>query len=119
MTLGMLSGAVSACYGVWSYGPLQLYPCAGLAVERRTGKGTAHLYDTRSPAVLGMSPNLRALANLNIHGPLSLPVYFDVLFPLKPPSFGFTDASGSIEYSVWQPSRVVLRLGTGVQMHFR
>lgn len=119
ITLGMLSAAVRACYGVWSHGPLQLHPCAGLEVERRTGEGTAHLYDTRSPAVLDVSPNLRALASLNLYGPLSLPVHFDVLFPLNPPRFGFTDASGAIEHSVWQPSRVVFRLGTGVQLHFR
>jgi len=119
ITLGMLAGAVRACFGVWRYGQVQLLPCAGLEVERRTGEGTAHLYDTRSPAVLDVSPNLRALAYLNVYGALSLPVHFDVLFPLNPPRFGFTDASGTIEYPVWQPSRVVFRLGTGVQFRFR
>ena len=119
ITLGMLSGAVRACYGVWSHGPLQLSPCAGVEVERRTGEGTAHLVSTNKRAVPDVSPNLRALANLNIYGPLSLPLHFDVLFPLNPPRFGFTDAAGTTEYSVWQPSRVAFRVGTGVQLHFR
>jgi hypothetical protein len=117
--LGMVSGAVRVCYGVWSDGPLQLSPCAGMEVERRTGKGTAHLYDTQSRAVLDAAPNLRLLANLNIYGALSLPLHFDVLFPLSPPRFGFTEDATGESKQVFQPSRVAFRVGTGVQLHFR
>ncbi len=116
--LGMVSGAARLCHRIWEHAPFDLSPCAGFELVRWSGEGNSYLAGKQTGWALGFSPNARLLGTLSISEVLCLPVFLDVLLPLNRPKFGFQDAAGAPNY-VYQPSQVALRVGVGVQLHFR
>jgi hypothetical protein len=95
---------------------LGLGPCAGIEIERWSAQGNAQLAAAGTTRLWSGSAVAALFATLGVTSRLSLRLDFQTAAAAARPKFGFTQYGEQI--TVFQPDRLLWRLGVAAELRF-
>jgi hypothetical protein len=114
---GMTAGGAKACLGIWRSTRGVFGPCGGFEVERWQAQGDVGVANRRTSHLWGGGVNAGVEGRVALDEVFALRVTVEALWLINPPAFGFNDNGSHIE--AFRPNTFVMRMGTGVEAHFR